>query len=139
MPADIIEPFDAAVLREANAIHCALLGCAAPVDLQHQYASALRIADVGAGVGIDIGRLIDRDVDLEAIEIALRRRNPRNPLTQRFHVVCYLAEVRPDNYGRFVNERRRFTTGSLILAGHLLRSACKHVKGRCLLRWHDIR
>ena len=69
----------------------------------------------------------------------LRRRNPRNPLTQRFHVVCYLAEVRPDNYGRFVNERRHFTTGSLILAGHLLRSACKHVKGRCLLRWHDIR
>jgi hypothetical protein len=138
MASEIIEAGDPAVLREANAIHRALLGCDAPVDLRHQYASALQMAGLGHRAGIDVGRLIDRDADLEAIEIALRRDDPRNPLTQRFHVVCYLAEVRPENYSRFVNERRRCIAGSLTLAGHLFRSAYKYVKGRCLLRSHDI-
>ena len=91
------------------------------------------------------GRGQNRSVRVDArsrvplLELALRRSRRRNALTQRFQVLCYLAEVRPDNFGRFVNERRRWPAGWLILGLHLLRSLYKLAKGRRLMRVHDIR
>jgi hypothetical protein len=125
--------------READHIHSALFGRAAPPDLQRQYASAMRDAPVGGAPPLALDRLMEAGVDLEALELALRRCQPRNALTQRFQVLCYLAEVQPANYDRFVTERRRFFAGSLTLGLHVVRSAYKLVKGRWLLRIHDLR
>jgi hypothetical protein len=124
---------------EANHIHRALFGHDAPEEVQRQYASALEAAPLADWPPINLERLIERGVDLEALELALRRSRRRNALTQRFQVLCYLAEVRPDNIGRFVNERCRRPAGWLILGLHLLRSLYKLAKGRRLMRVHDIR
>jgi hypothetical protein len=124
--------------READHIHRALFGRAAPADLQRQYVSAMRDAPVVSAFP-PLDRLMEADVDLEALELALRRRQPRNALTQRFQVVCYLAEVQPANYGRFVTERRRFLEGALTLGMHVVRSMFKLVKGRWLLHVHGLR
>jgi len=124
---------------EANHIHRALFGHDAPDEVHRQYASALEALPLADWPRINLERLIERGTDLEALELALRRSRRRNALTQRFQVLCYLAEVRSDNFGRFVNERRRWSAGWLILGLHLLRSLYKLAKGRRLMRMHDIR
>ena len=124
---------------EANHIHRTLFGHDAPDEVHRQYASALEALPLADWPRINLDRLVERGTDLEALELALRRSRRRNALTQRFQVLCYLAEVRPDNFGRFVNERRRWWAGWLILGLHLLRSLYKLAKGRRLMRVHDIR
>jgi len=124
---------------EANHIHRALFGHDAPEEVQRQYASALEAPPLADWPRVNLDRLIERGADLEALELAVRRSRRRNALTQRFQVLCYLAEVRPDNFERFVNERCRRPAGWLILGLHLLRSLYKLGKGRWLMRVHDIR
>lgn len=124
---------------EANQLHRALFGHDAPEEVQRQYASALADRPLADWPHLDLERLIARGADLEALELALRRRRRRNALTQRFQALCYLAEVRSENFERFVNERRRRPAGWLILGLHVLRSVYKLAKGRRLMRVHDIR
>ena len=114
--------------READHIHRALFGRAAQGDLQRQYVSAMKDAPLAGALPPALDKLMEAGVDLEALELALRRRQPRNALTQRFQVLCYLAEVQPANYGHFVTERRRFLVGSLTLGLHVVRSIYKLVK-----------
>src|SRR5439155_26599851 len=123
---------------EANHLHRALFGGDAPEEVREQYASALQAAPLAAVPGRDLTRLIDRGIDREALELALRRRTRANALTQRFQVLCYLAEARPEYYSRFVNESPRFLVGWLALALHTVRSVYKLIKGRCLIRIHDV-
>jgi len=124
--------------HHANGIHRALFGEDAPEEVRQQYARALEQATLADRPRVDLDRLIAAGADLEALELALRRRHPRNPLTQRFQVMCYLAEVRPQNYPRFVNERPRALAGWLALIFHTCRSLYKIAKGRLLLRIHDL-
>jgi hypothetical protein len=124
---------------EASYLHRALFGRDAPEEVQAQYASALGAAPLAEVPRCDLARLIARGVDLEAVELALRRRTRANGLTQRFHVLCYLAEARPDCYAHFVNEQPRFFLGWLALAWHGARSLYKLLKGRWLLSIHAIR
>jgi hypothetical protein len=123
---------------EANRLHRAFFGCDAPVEVQRQYASALAAAGIADCADPVLAGLLERRVDLEALEIALRRRSQGNPLTQRFHVLCYLVEARPDYFDRFVNERPRFASGVLTLVLHVARSAYKLIKGGCLLWVHHV-
>lgn len=123
---------------EANHLHRALFGGEAPPEVQRQYARALRDAPLAESPRCDRPRLLERGADLEAIELALRRRTPANALTQRFHVLCYLVEARPESFERFVNEPPRFVTGTLALGLHALRSLYKLIKGRCLMRIHRV-
>ena len=132
-------PPDPGRLRaEANHLHRALFGHDAPAEVQRQYADALQGAPLAEFPRCDLTRLMERGIDLEAIELALRRRARVNALTQRFHVLCYLVEVRPEYYPRFVNESSRFAVGWLTLGLHAARSVYKLVKGLCLLRIHGV-
>jgi len=124
---------------EANHLHRALFGGDAPEEVREQYASALQAAPLAEVPRCDLSRLIARGLDLEALELALRRRTRVNALSQRFQVLCYLAEARPEYYSRFVNESPRFLVGWLALGLHAVRSVYKLIKGRCLLRIHDVR
>jgi len=124
---------------EANHLHRALFGCDAPEELRCQYADAVTSAPLAAVPPVEMARLIADRVDLEALELAMRRRHPRNALTQRFQVVCYLAEARTGNYDRFVSDDRRIFAAWLTLVGHVVRSAYKLAKGHVLLRSHGLR
>jgi hypothetical protein len=132
-------PAASALHEEARHIHRALFGADAPDELQRQYASVLRAASPAPWPGLDMNRLLATGADLEALELALRRRQMRNALTQRFQVVCYLAEARPENYERFVTEPRRALAGWLSLAFHGIRSLYKLAKGRRLMQIHGLR
>lgn len=109
----------AELAREADRIHHILFGVAASAELKRRYAAA--IASVPADATQHGPLTFDAGADLEAIEFALRRKNPFNPLTQRFRVVTYLAEIEPAHFTRFVTERRRFWAG----AGALVRAAVR--------------
>jgi hypothetical protein len=118
---------------EADLLHAVLFGGAAPEEIHRQYAEALRAASTAP-----IEKLLSAGVDLEALELALRKKNPFNPLTQRFRVLCYLAEARPGYFHRFVADRRGFFSGFFAVAFFALRSVYKALKGNYLARKHAI-
>ena len=101
-----------------------------------QYAQAMNRSTAVSTPSPALAELIAHEADLEAAELALRRRDPHNPLTQRFQTACYLAEARPEHYGVFVNEKAAFLPAWLSLSGHALRTAWKYLKGLYLLRKH---
>jgi len=123
---------------EAEILHRILFGSGAPAEVKQRYALALETLPLAASLKCDLAALAERKVDLEAIELALRKNNPMNFLTQRFRVLCYLVEARPDYFHRFVNQRPRFIAGVLTLGLMTLRSACKAVKGRLLVKRYDV-
>ena len=131
-------PDPARLPAEADRLHRVLFGRPAPDAVRRQYASIIGRAPLAARPRCNLAELIDRGVDLEALELALRRRSTLNSLTQRFQTLCYLVEVRPEYFGRFVNERRAWASGTLLLAFETLRSLYKLIKGRILLRIHDV-
>lgn len=76
-----------------------------------------------------------RDVsDLEALEIAARRKNKMPLLVSRFQLIVHLAESLPANQSVFVNssDRRISSYISLVFGG--VRTLYKCFKGRFLLR-----
>ncbi len=80
------------------------------MEVRRRYASALGAARIADCPRPGLTRLMEREV-----------------------VLSYMVEVRPDYFHRFVNDRSRFAAGVLTLGLHVVRSACKAVKGRCLL------
>ena len=112
---------------EADRIHRILFGTAASDDLKRRYAAA--IASVPDDATQHGAFTFDPRADLEAMEFTLRRKNPFNPLTQRFRVVAYLAEIEPAHFTRFVTERRRFWAGAGALARAAVRALILGFKG----------
>ena len=77
--------------------------------------------------------------DLEALELAWRRRDPSNPLTLRMNVLAYLLEADPANFDRFVATRPARLRAYVSLAVATLRSLYLRAKGRWLLaRWQGL-
>jgi len=121
---------------EAEVFHRILFGRAAPDEVRRQYAAALAAYPISDPLPIE--KLIADGVDLEALEYALRKKSPANPLTERFRVLCYLVEARPEYFDCFVAEKRRFVPGVLTLAYHTVRSILKAIQGRFLARRHGL-
>jgi hypothetical protein len=117
----------AELAREADRIHRILFGAAASAELKRRYAVA--IASVPADVTQHGALTFDARADLEAIEFALRRKDPFNPLTQRFRVVAYLAEIEPAHFMHFVTEQRRFWAGARALVRAAVRALVLGLKG----------
>jgi hypothetical protein len=123
---------------EASHIYRALFGGEAPESLRRLYTTALETSPLAPWPQIDVCRLAAEGADLEAIELALRWQEPRNALSQRFQVMTYLAEVRVEHYGTFINDERWFVRGILALAMYVGQSFYKWLKGRRLLKIHGI-
>lgn len=121
---------------EADRLHRVLFGGGAPEEVKRQYAAALETMPIT--VTPEIETLLESGVDLEAMELALRKKDPLNPLTQRFRVLCYLVEARPEYFDRFVAERRRSLAGVIALTIATLRTVYKAIKGRHLARKHGV-
>lgn len=127
------------LLMEAKHLHRALLGGEAPEEVRRQYARALQGAALAGFPRCDLTGLIERGVDVEALELALRRVARVNALTQRLHVLCYLVEIRAESFPLFVNERSSLLGGWFALGWHTVRSFCKLIKGRWLMRVYHVR
>jgi hypothetical protein len=83
--------------------------------------------------------ILVRRLDAEAVEVALRRRSPSNPLTRKFQILSYLAEVQPDQRPAFYQlTQSRAGAWAAILAA-LVRHAWKSVKGVWVVKQYGLR
>jgi len=93
-----------AARAEAAAIWAATFGGSVPERVAERYADAL------ARLPLDANPIADSDLSrfparLAATEFYLRISRPKNGLSQRFHVLFYLAEIEPRLVARFARER----------------------------------
>jgi hypothetical protein len=93
-----------AARAEAAAIWAAAFGGSVPERVAERYAHALaRLPlEVNPIEGTELLRFPGR---LAAVEFYLRISRRRNGLTQRFHVLFYLAEIEPQLFSRFARAR----------------------------------
>ena len=127
---------DQRLQAEADLLHRVLFGEPAPAATRVRFADLMRCRSLPDN--LDVVELAARGVDLEALELAMRRRDPRNLLSQRFHALCYLAEARPDHFDLFVNRDAGWTRAMAVLTLHVLRSACKLIRGKWQMRAHGL-
>ncbi len=72
---------------------------------------------------------IEKVHDLEALELAARHLKKLPLLTEKFKIMVYLAETRPENYNIFVNEEPGLFRGCTLLLLSALRTGLKMTKG----------
>src|SRR3954466_6937101 len=66
-------------------------------------ANRLCLPDLDSRSAAIVDRIVTKRLDLEAIEVVLRRWRPNNFLTKKVQILFYLLEVRSDYYDRFIN------------------------------------
>lgn len=128
------------LLNEAEFFHQAIFGCSVPTDIREAFvlANQMLLKDVGNATQVNIDLILERSLDVEAIEFALRRRNPQNLLTKKLLILCYLTESRGAYFTTFVNEQYRPARAFIKLSFATFRSVYKLVKGQCLIRIYGI-
>lgn len=128
------------LLNEAEFFHQAIFGCSVPTDIREAFVSAnqMLLKDVGNATRVNIDLILERSLDVEAIEFALRRRSPQNLLTKKLLILCYLTESRSAYFTTFVNEQYAPIRGFIKLLFATFRSMYKLVKGQCLIRIYGI-
>ena len=131
-PPASLDRHDQQLREEARHFHAALFREAVPAEVEEAYVRAHRYYCRDEPAGIDLATIVARRLDVEAIELVLRRKRP--VLTRKLRLLLYLAEARPAQYRRLVNEADRPVRAWLSLGGAVLRTGFKSLKGRLLLR-----
>jgi hypothetical protein len=128
------------LLREAATLHQTIFGRPITKDLEDAFVLANQALMPTAHVDheVDVDLLIRKSLDIEAIEIALRRKRPHNSLSKKMQIMCYLAECRSVYFSDFVNEEKQPVKAFLLMAFHTFRSIYKLAKGTCLIRLYDV-
>ncbi|HKY41674.1 MAG TPA: hypothetical protein VJM50_01160 [Pyrinomonadaceae bacterium] len=128
------------LVREAEVFHQAIFGRPVPTDICEAFVSANKtlLKDTGKATPVKIDLIVERALDVEAIEFALRRRNPQNLLTKKLLILCYLAESRSAYFNTFVNEEHQPVKAFIKLSFATLRSAYKLLKGNFLIRIYGV-
>jgi len=123
---------------EARHLHSCLF--AKPIDAAGvaRYEAAHRELGLGNEASPVTAAVVARRLDAEAVEFALRRRGKGQELTRKLQVLCYLAEVRSEYLGEFVNLRPSRAGAAAALAAATLGCAWKLVKGAYLVRRHGL-
>lgn len=128
------------LFKEAEVFHHAIFGRPAPKEIREAFVSAnnILLKQAGKVTPVRIDLILQRSLDVEAIEFALRRRNPQNLLTKKLLILCYLTESRSAYFTTFVNEQYAPIRGLIKLLFATFRSVYKLVKGQCLIRIYGI-
>jgi hypothetical protein len=116
---------------EAAYLHHSLYGTPPSPDIVSEYVRAHRYYCVESCSDVNVQRIIERRLDVEALEVALRRQRPG--LTRKLRMLVYITEARAPYYARFVNESDSRARAWVALAGAVLRTAYKLIKGRLIL------
>ena len=56
-------------------------------------------------------------------------------LVKKFQIMVYIGECLPDNYGRFINEKKRFFRTLMLFAAVPFHSVYKFLKGLVILKF----
>ena len=126
--------------REAEFFHKRIFDRPVPDRIRADYISANEtlLKDTSNLSRVRIELILERSMDVEAIEFALRRSIPQNILTKKLLILCYLAESRKDYFATFVNEQHQPFRAFFELSLHTFRSLYKLLKGRCLIWIYDV-
>jgi hypothetical protein len=123
---------------EARYLHAALFAQEVDPAIVGRYVDAHRRLFAGEPPSPLVETIIERRLDAEAIEYALRRRKAGRELTRKFQILCYLAEARAAYQHEFFNRKERRGGAILALVAAAMRSAWKLVKGEALARRHGL-
>jgi hypothetical protein len=123
---------------EARYLHAALFARAPDAVVLERYVQAHRVRFAESAASTLVSRIVERRLDAEAIEYALRHRGGGRDLTRKLQILCYLAEPLTAYQDEFVNRKNRRIAAILTLAGSALRSGWKRVKGELLVRRHGL-
>ena len=124
-------PADSPQSREARYLFTTIFRSEAPSEVITRYNAAQR-NELLNGTWINIDAIIERHLDAEAIEFASRRL--KTILSQKMHIMCYVAESSSSLMSEFINSRscRTRAFAELGIAG--VRSAWKLVYGTYLIK-----
>jgi hypothetical protein len=122
--------------REGRYLHECLFGRPIPEHVLARYVDAHDHLDFARDV--DLERIVTRRLDPEALEYCLRRRSPRNALTQKVRTLSYLLEIERDYYGVFVRDRGTLWSALPAFVIAPVRSIWKLAKGHLQLRMHRV-
>ncbi len=86
----------------------------------------------------EIVRIVNRKLDAEAVEFALRRHGRGRDLTRKLQIVCYLAEPRRMYLPQFVNLKESRLRAWAALAAATLGALWKLGKGEYAIRRHGL-
>ncbi len=123
---------------EARALHAALFGCAPDAATIARYEAAHAQLFANEAESQAVRAIVERGLDAEAIEFALRRRGRGRELTRKLRILSYLAEARAAYFERFVNPEASRLRAWRHLAGALLRTPWKLAKGEYAIRRHGL-
>lgn len=131
---------DSETLRaEVAYFHRRLFGAPVPQAVSDQYVLAHSHVNPEAGAPrVNVSAIVERDLDVEAIEWYLRLRLGPNPLTRKLQILFYLVEVRPAYYRLFAETRPSWFKALARLAGALFSSAVKWLIGFFQVRGNGI-
>lgn len=133
--AEFISASDSPDSREAHYLFNAMFRSEAPPEVVTRYLEAQKALTLN-GTWIDIDTILQKKLDVEAIEFASRRR--KTILSQKMHMMCFVAEQSPSLLPHFINKRtiRLHAFVELGVAG--IRSAWKLLYGVYLVRRHHL-
>jgi hypothetical protein len=114
---------------EADALHRAVFGRAAPAEIARRYAEAHLYALTKVTEAERDWMTRARGADLEALELSVRRSRPDHVLTRKLRTLVYLCEASPEYFGYFVNETPGRFRAIVTLAWHVCRTAVKALSG----------
>lgn len=123
---------------EAHHFHICLFRRPPDALTVDRYAAAHRELFASAQDPPWIARIVERRLDAEAIEFALRRRGRGRELTHKLQILCYLAECRAAYLPQFVNLHRSRSRAWLALAAATIGGAWKLCKGELAIRRHGL-
>jgi hypothetical protein len=125
--------------REARHLHACFFDTEIPTEVVDRYvrANQLCFPDYDEPSLRLLSRLVDRRLDVEAVELVLRTTRRQRLLTRKVQILFYLLEVRSAYYSRFVNTRPD-AFAVLKLAAEVIRTGLKFGKGQYLIRKHEL-
>lgn len=129
-------PIEDTLRAEARWLHAALLGTPCPAEVEAAYLAAHDHYCQGDQDSPLLAAIVERRLDAEAVELALRHRNP--VLSRKCRILVYLLEARPDSYPRLVNPAPRRLEAWWALGWAGARTVWKRLKGEWLVRRHGL-
>ena len=119
--------------KEAVFLFGSLFSCKSPDTLTQRYIDYHQ-RNKHQEKQIDIEYIINKSLDVEAMELALRSKN--SILTKKLLIIIRLAEVEPILFTSMVNQKNCFLIAFSSLFYFLIRSIYKKIKGKIILWRH---
>ncbi len=117
--------------REAEYFHWRFFRRPAPAQVVERYVAANRLCfpETDDRARRMLEQIVDRRLDVEAVELYLRWRRGDRLLTRKIQILFYLVEVRAAYYADFVNRKPGLARALAALLAGVAGTAWKCIKG----------